>query len=371
MTTSADSAIPVYRPDLSGRERELLLDAFDSGWISGRGPYIERFEHDFARVVGRQHAIAVSNGTVALSLALAALAVGAGDEVVVPTYTYVACANTVRNAGAAPVLCDARADTLQPDLADLLGRVGDRTAAVVVPHLFGFVQDLREVRADLGGRGVFLVEDCSQALGASIGGRPAGTQAIASTYSFFGNKTITTGEGGMVTTDDDALADLMRRLRNQGMSESAPYHHDLVAFNFRMTNLQAAIGVAQLERLETTLQRKREIADGYRDRLAGTGIRLLGDPTGGRSAQWLVTAVLPDAVGREALIRDLQRDGIDIRPGFVPMHRLPMYQRDPLGYPQTEQFHRKVVCLPSFPALREDEVERVAEAIRGWIGDDE
>jgi perosamine synthetase len=357
----------VYQPDLGPRERELLLDAFDSGWISGRGPYIEQFENGIAAAAGRRRGIAVANGSVALSLVFAALGVGPGDEVVLPAYTYVACANAVRHAGATPVFADARPDDGQTDLAHALGRITTRTRMLLVPHLFGLAQDMSEVAAELERRGVWLVEDCSQALGATIGGHPVGRRAVASTHSFFGNKTITTGEGGMVVTDDDRLADLMQRLRNQGVTAGTGYDHDLLAFNFRMTNLAAAVGVAQLERLDATLARKRELADAYRVCLDGSGLRLLDDPDGGRSAQWLVTGFLPGHVDRASFIEHARARGVDVRPGFTPMYRLPMYAEDPTGFPGTEAFHASVVCLPSHPTLTQAQVARVVDAVRTGI----
>ncbi len=361
--------VPVYEPNLGARERELLLEAFDSGWISGRGEFIDRFEANFAEAVGAKYAITVFNGTVALQLALAAAGVAHGDDVVLPAYTYVACANSIIHAGARPVFSDAVSCSLQFDLDHLLAQITPRTSAVMIPHLFGHASDLSDLREILTARGITLIEDCSEALGTTINGLHVGTSGSLATYSFFGNKTITTGEGGMVTTDDDATAVLLRRLRNQGISPVDKYFHDLVAFNFRMTNLQAAIGVAQLERLDSTVHRKRELADFYRTNLEGPSLKFLGDPVGGRSSQWLVTAVLAQGIDRRKVLNTCHEHGVDLRPGFVPMYLLPMYSQAADNFPLTESFHRSVVCLPSYPTLTAEDQNHVVQVLHAALGD--
>lgn len=355
--------IPIYRPSLGALERRLLLDAFDSSWISGRGKYIEQFERGIADFTGSRHAVAVANGTVALTLALAALNIGRDDEVVMPAYTYVACANSVRQIGAIPVFADSDPFTAQADLDDVLRRIGPRTRAVMIPHLYGYGSDLSHLATELGRMDIHLIEDCSEALGTSIRGKHVGGAGVLATYSFFGNKTITTGEGGMVTTNDDDVADMLRRLRNQGISDVDQYFHDIVAYNFRMTNLQAAIGVAQLERLETFLNRKREIAARYEELLSNSPVWILGDPPAGLSSQWLVTAFIEDDIDRRQIILKAHDLGVDLRPGFIPMYRLPMYEGPVNSFPGTESFQHRVICLPSFPDLRDDELIRVTESL--------
>lgn len=361
--------VPVYEPELGARERELLLEAFDSGWISGKGDFIDSFEAVFAETVGVKHAMTVFNGTVALQVALAAAGVTHGDDVVLPAYTYVACANSVMHAGARPVFSDALPDSLQFDPTHLMAQLTSRTKVVMIPHLFGHASDLSDLRDSLTARGITLIEDCSEALGTMMGRVHVGRSGSLATYSFFGNKTITTGEGGMVTTDDDATASLVRRLRNQGISPVDQYFHDLVAFNFRMTNLQAAIGVAQMERLGETLRRKREIADLYRTGLEGPSLRFLGDPFGGRSSHWLVTAVLSPEIDRRRVLDACSDHGVDLRPGFVPMYRLPMYSQAVGDFPLTESFHSSVICLPSYPSLDPEDINYVIDVIREALGE--
>lgn len=353
--------IPVYRPTLGQRERTLLLKAFDSGWISGSGEFVDLFEERFAASVGARHAIAVNNGTSALHVALAALDLGPGDEVVLPALTYVACANAVAHLGAIPVLAESSEETWQADLDSVIHGITPRTRAVLIPHLFGFPVDLSAIAAELALQGIVLIEDCSEALGSLVGGAHVGGLGAVATYSFFGNKTITTGEGGMVTTNDDATADLIRRLRNQGVSRDSTYFHDLRGFNFRMPNLQAAIGVAQLDRLDEFVERKRAIAKEYRDGLPG--LRFLDDPPGGRNSHWLSVAALPEGVDREGLIAETRSAGVDVRPGFVPMYLLPMYRESESGFPRTERFHRRLVCLPSFPGLSDGEVRTIIDVV--------
>lgn len=359
--------IPVYKPSLGEYERALMLEAFDSGWISGRGAFIDLFERNFAAYVGAKEAVAVANGSVALDLTLTALGVGHGDEVVLPAYTYVACANSVSHVGATPIFVDAIPATLQVDITQIIGRLTERTKAVMIPHLFGYVSDLRALAQGLASRGIPLIEDCSEALGSRIHGDHAGAVGSASTYSFFGNKTITTGEGGMVTTNDEHLAGLLRRFRNQGISPVDQYFHDLVAFNFRMTNIQAAIGVAQLERIGEFLARKLTIAHRYIELLHDADLEFLQDPPSGSNSRWLCVATLAPGIDRRALISYAALNEVDLRPGFVPMYRLPMYSSDPSQFAGVEDFQTRIICLPSYPDLTDGEVERVASVVRNGI----
>lgn len=359
--------IPVYRPSLGSREREALLDAFDSGWISGRGPQIEAFEDAFAQVVGSRAAVAVSNGSVALHLVLSVLGLGAGDEVIVPSYTYVACANAIAHTGARPVLADSSPQHLQAEIDHVISRITPRTRAVILPYLFGYPLNARSLAVALHERGIALIEDCSEALGSRVNGRHVGNLGAASTYSFFGNKTITTGEGGMVTTNDSSLAEQLRVWRNQGVGDEGGFAHEVAGFNYRMTNLQAAIGEVQLSRLGEFIARKRQIADFYGKSLTGLPLRLITEPAGSHSSYWLCTGVLDAHIDRFDLMSHASAHGVDLRPGFIPMHHLPMYREGGACLPGTEEFHARVVCLPSFPTITDGELQHVASALKGFL----
>lgn len=344
------------------------MSSFDEGWISGRGPQIEEFESDFATYVGRRHAISVANGTVALHLAFWALGLKPGDDVVLPTYTYVACANSVRHFWAHPRFCDSNPSTLQIDVESALDSITQQTKIVLLPHLYGYAESYRELAEELDKRGIHFVEDCAEMLGARDTNGPLGRDGIISTYSFFANKTITTGEGGMLVTDDDALAGILRRLRNQGQVEAFKYDFDIVGFNYRMTNLQAALGIAQLRKIDQFVATKRSLFDRYRQELDDLGVTFLGDSQVAESSQWLVTMLLPENVNRTAFIESCRKAGVDVRPGFIPMHLLPMYN-DAVGtFPKVEQFHQRVVCLPSFPELTREEQDTVIGVVKSTLG---
>ena len=263
-TSALRDRLPVYRPDLSGNERAYVLDCVDSSWISSIGVYIERFEAAVADVTGAQHAISVSNGTVALHLALHCLDIGPGDEVIVPTFTYIASVNTIAQTGATPVFAESGVHDWLVDPADIERRITPRTKAIMVVHLYGAACDMARIMEIASRHGLKVIEDCAEALGTTIDGRHVGTFGDLGTFSFFGNKTVTTGEGGMVIAGNDELAARLRMTKGQGQSLTRRYWHEVIGFNYRMTNIAAAIGLGQIERLEAILERKHAIAETYR-----------------------------------------------------------------------------------------------------------
>lgn len=357
--------IPIYTPDLGGNEISYATDALNSGWISSIGPYVDRFEADLAAICGNDHAIAVSNGTVALHLALHCLDIGPGDEVIVPTFTYIASVNTIAQTGATPVFADVAAADWLLDVADVERRITARTKAIMPVHLYGAVCDpalLTLARA----RGLYVVEDCAEALGSTIGGRPVGSQADVATYSFFGNKTVTTGEGGAVSTGDPELAARLRKVKGQGQSLTRRYWHDEIGFNYRMTNICAAIGVAQLERLPEILARKQAIGRLYRDGLADSGCTfqtLAADVT---SSDWLVSLLVPAGVDRDGVMTRMSEQGVDTRPVFYCAHQMPMYRTD-ASFPVAEDIAARGISLPSYPTLADDDVIRICETLKASI----
>jgi perosamine synthetase len=359
---SQSGYIPIYEPTLGSLEKKYLLDAFASRRISGFGPHIQEFEQRFAEYVGRGFAISTFNGTVALSLALAALDIGKNRKVLTADYTYVATANSVIHAGAEPVFFDADESNIQPSPNEAAAKIDSSQSAVLFPHLYGYPSNLDPLTARAEELGIPVIEDCSEILGSSRGGMPGGNSGLLSTYSFFGNKTITTGEGGMVVTDDPILAERMRLLRNQGATPGPDYFFSEVGFNFRMTNIQAAIGIAQLLQIEKFLEKKADIFEQYRTALSSS-LFLLGSPPGGVSSFWLVAVLIPEGANRAQLIDTARSYGVDLRPGFIPMHQLPLYSGSGTQFPGASAFAERVVLLPSYPNLSRKSVKRVVQAV--------
>lgn len=353
--------IPVYTPDLSGNELRYVTDAVETTWISSLGSYIDRFEGALRERTGAAHAIAVSNGTVALHLALHCLDIGPGDEVIVPSFTYIASVNTIAQTGATPVLADVKADDWLLDPADVERRITPRTKAIMPVHLYSGVCDPRLNELAFA-HGLRVVEDCAEVLGTTIGGRHVGGNADVATFSFFGNKTVTTGEGGAVTASDATLAQRLRKVKGQGQSFDKRYWHDELGFNYRMTNICAAIGTAQMERLDSILARKRAIAKMYREALEGSGVDFQAVGPDVQSSEWLVTLLLPRGTDRAALMDGMSGAGIDTRPVFYCAHQLPMYRRDEV-LPVAEDVSARGISLPSFPSLSDDQVHHVAESL--------
>lgn len=358
--------IPVYRPFIGRREREYVLDAVESTWISSKGEYLDRFERGFADFVAAREGIAVCNGTVALHLALAALGIGSGDEVIVPTFTYVASVNAITYTGATPVFVDSEPDywNLDPTLID--GLVTANTKAILVVHLYGHPADMDPIM-EIGRRHrIPVLEDAAEAHGARYRGRCVGSIGHAGAFSFFGNKIITTGEGGMVVTNDEDFAATCRHLRGQGVSPSRTYWHDVVGFNYRMTNVAAAIGVAQLERVDEVLARKRHIAALYRGRLEGVAGVTLQREAEWASAVWWMVSILVDPDVRDALMQFMSENGVETRPFFYPAHQLPMYANKG-SYPVAEKLGASGINLPSFPELTEAEVDLVCGLVARFM----
>ncbi len=354
--------IPVYRPDLSGNERRYVLECLDTAWISSLGGFIGRFEAAVRAATGARHAVGLCNGTVALHLALHCLGVGPGDEVVVPTFTYIASVNTIAQCGATPVFADCREGDWLLDPADAAARVTPRTKAVLPVHLYGAACDMRALGALAAGRGLGVVEDCAEAFGTTLDGRHVGTFGDVGTFSFFGNKTITTGEGGMVIGRDGALAERMRVVRGQGQSPTRRYWHEVLGFNYRMTNVAAAIGLAQIERLDAVLARKRAVAARYRALLRGLPVAFQRPMDGVESSHWLVSVLLPPGADRDAVQRDMAACGVDTRPVFFCAHGMPMYAKGE-RFPVAEDIARRGLSLPSYPTLEGADLDRVADAL--------
>lgn len=359
---SVQPVIPVYRPDLSGNERTYVLNCVDSTWISSIGAYIDKFEAAIAEITQARHAVAVCNGTVALHLPLHCMGIGPGDEVIVPTFTYIASVNTIAQTGATPVFAESRPGDWLLDPADVERQITPRTKAIMPVHLYGAACDM-PVLMDIANRhGLRVLEDAAEALGTTLHGRHVGTFGHAGSFSFFGNKTVTTGEGGMVVTHDDEFASSLRMTKGQGQSLTRRYWHEVLGFNYRMTNICAAIGLAQTERLPQILAAKRRLAAFYKSVLAKLPVTFQAPIAGVESADWLVSLLLPAGTDRDRLMAEMQAGGVETRPVFYPAHHMPMYQREE-RYPVAEDIAARGISLPSFPALTDDELARVCETL--------
>ena len=360
-------SIRVAEPALTGNERKYVLDCLDSGWISSVGHYIGAFESAFAEYCGVRESIAVCNGTVALHLALTGLGVGPGDEVIVPTFTFVASANAIRYCGATAVLVDALPGTLNIDPAAVEAAITPRTRGIIAVHLYGQPADMAALNATARRHGLFLIEDAAEAHGATIGGARVGSLSTCATFSFFGNKIMTTGEGGMVTTNDAELAGRLRLLRGQGMDPARRYWFPIVGFNYRMTNIQAALGLAQLERIAVGLEQRQRLAAWYATELESLAheIILPLEQPGTTHAFWMYVVWLRTGTSerRDRVMACLQDAGIETRPAFYPLHTMPPYA-EVRDFPIADSWAPRGICLPTHENVSLDDVRYIAAHLR-------
>jgi len=376
MHTPAEQAgfrrIPLAAPELAGNEEAYVVEALRSGRVSSTGDFLDRFEREFAAVCGTRHAVACSSGTTALHLALATLGARRGDEVIVPAMTFIATANAVRYCGATPVFVDIDPLTWCLDPQAVADAVGPRTVGIIPVHLLGHPADMDPLNAIAERHGLWVVEDAAEASFATYRGRPIGSLGDAATFSFFGNKIVTCGEGGAVTFSSDRLVGRMRMLRGHGMDPGRRYHFPLVGFNYRMSNLTAAVACAQLERRDAILARRRAIVGLYEERLAAEpGLRQRVDAPWAGVSPWLVAIVVDrDTLGldRDSLAAALAAAGIETRPLFHPLHLQPPYHRAAArrgigSLPHAEALGADGLMLPTHTLLTDDDVAFVCEAI--------
>ncbi|MBI3542143.1 MAG: aminotransferase class I/II-fold pyridoxal phosphate-dependent enzyme [Deltaproteobacteria bacterium] len=365
--------IQVAQPLLTGNELAYVTDCIQTNWISSAGKYVQRFEQMFQEYCGVPHALAVANGTVALHLALDALGIKAGDEVIVPDFTFAASINSVLYTGATPVLVDVLPGNWTMDPEAVKKAITPRTKAIMPVHLYGYPCHMDELRALADRHGLFLVEDCAEALGSRYKDRPVGSFGEANTFSFYGNKTITTGEGGMITFTDAKAYERAAILRDHGMSKQRRYWHDHVGYNYRLTNLQAAVGVAQMERIDFLVAAKRRLGEIYTRELS----ELKGLVPPPRSpdvvnSYWLFTMLATDECGvaRDDLIAKLLLNGIETRPVFFPLHQMPPYQKyaPKGGCPVTDRVSSQGLSLPSAVSLTDAEIESVCSSLKSILG---
>jgi perosamine synthetase len=369
--------IPVNQPLVNGNEAKYLAECIATGWISSEGPFVRKLEQGMAALVGQRHGVAVANGSAALDIAVKALGIRPGDEVMLPTFTIIACAAAIVRAGATPVVVDSDPITWNIDPAQIEWKITPRTKAIMVVHIYGLPVDMDPV-VDIARRhGLKIIEDSAEQIGQEYRSRsglrrPVGSFGDIATFSFYANKHVTTGEGGMVLTSNDALADRCRDLRNLCFGKTRRFVHEDLGWNFRMSNLQAAVGVAQLERLSQTIEKKRRIGAWYDELLTDVADleRLPSHTDYADNIHWVYGVVLKDTVPFEAeeAMRRLGAVGIATRPFFWPMHDQPVLRRMGLfadvACPVAERISRRGFYVPSGVALEREQVVSVSQALR-------
>ncbi|MFZ5553413.1 MAG: aminotransferase class I/II-fold pyridoxal phosphate-dependent enzyme [Bacteroidota bacterium] len=359
--------MPVAEPDLAGKEFSYLSDAFLSTWISSSGKYITDFEKNFASYCGTRHGVAVSNGTVALHLAMVALGIGKGDEVIVPDLTFAATINTVLHANATPVIVDVEKDSWCIDPKEVEKAITPKTKAIIPVHLYGQPCDMDAIMAIAHKHNLYVIEDAAEAHGAVYNGKKTGSFGHISCFSFYGNKVITTGEGGMCLTNDDALNEKMRVLRDHGMSKTKKYWHEHVGFNYRMTNLQAAIGCAQLERIEEILRERKETESKYRSLLGKYPFICWQKNIEGRiKTVWLVSVLL-EGVERELVFDTLSRNGVDVRPFFYSLSSMDIYKPYSFSSAVSRELSAKGMNLPTIKNVDFGKIDQALAELKNEI----
>jgi perosamine synthetase len=362
--------IPVNEPLLTGNEKKYLAECIDTGWISSEGPFVERLEQKMAERVGRKYGISVTNGSAALDVAVAALKLGPGDEVILPTFTIISCAVSIVRAGATPVVvdCDSTTWNMAPD--EVAAKITDRTRAIMVVHIYGLPVDMDPILALAEKHGLTIIEDAAEMHGQTYKGKPCGSFGDISIFSFYPNKLVTTGEGGMVLTDDENLAERCRSLRNLCFQKKRFVHEEL-GWNFRMSNVQAALGLAQLERLDEFVKRKRSIGRQYTELLKGVpGLQFpLPSTDYADNIYWVYGVVLKDSApfDAEEAMNMLGAQGIGTRPFFWPMHEQPVFRKMGLlldvKCKVSERLARRGFYLPSGLGLKDKNISRVAASL--------
>lgn len=364
--------IPVNKPLLNGNEKKYLLECIETGWISSEGPFVKKFEKMFADRVERKHGIAVTNGTSALDAAIESLGIRKGDEVIMPTFTIISCIVQIIRSGATPVLVDSDAETWNMDVTQIEEKITTRTKAIMIVHIYGLPVDVDPVLEIAKRHGLKVIEDAAEMHGQTYKDKHCGSFGDVSTFSFYPNKHITTGEGGMIVTNNDQLSEDCRSLRNLCFQPEKRFVHERLGWNLRMTNMQAALGLAQLEQLEEFVDRKRHVGNLYNKLLSGlSNVRLpLIKTDYAENIYWVYGLLLSEDFDMDAdeVMDKLAKKGIGTRPFFCPMHMQPVLQKKGLfegeNYPVAERLYRKGFYIPSGLALTDDQIKETALAVK-------
>lgn len=362
--------IPLAEPVLTGNEKAYVLDCLETTWISGSGKYVDALETQFAAFCGADFAIAVVNGTAALHVALLALGIGPGDEVIVPDLTYIASANAVAYCGARPVFADVDPLTWTIDPRDVAKKLTPRTKAIMPVHLYGHPADMDPLLDLARSHQLSVIEDCAEAHGAEYKGRKVGTMGDIATFSFYGNKIMTTGEGGIITTNNQDLMQRVRLLKGQGMDPERRYWFPIVGYNYRLTNVQAAIGLAQMERIDWLIQRRREVAGQYTEMLQSLPVSTPAEAPWAKNVYWLYSICVGPDSNRDLVMDQLMNKGIETRPFFYPMHQMPPYldrggDRD---FPVSTRVAARGISLPSSANLSVADISYIRDVLAKVLG---
>lgn len=359
--------ITMASPVFNGNEQKYLNECIETGWISANGRFVTDFEKKFAEFCGTKYAISCSNGTVSLHTCLLGLGIDPGDEVIMPALTYIATANCVTYCGAKPVFVDSDPKTFNIDTSKIEEKITGKTKAIMPVHLYGLPCDMEEINRIAKKHNLYVIEDAAEAHGASINGKKVGSMGNVGSFSFFGNKIITCGEGGMVVTDDDELYQKMKLLKGQGVSPDKRYWHTMVGYNYRMTNMQAAIGLAQLENVEWHLKERQRVADTYKKYLQPYSelMTMQEEPKGYHHVYWMNNIILTDKVrlSRDEVMKQMEARGIEMRPVFYPMHIMPPYLDTSLSLPIAEHIASRGISLPTHANLTENDIRNICENI--------
>lgn len=356
----------VYQPSLTGNEKKYVNECLDTTWISSKGHFINDFEKAFADYIGVNFATGVCNGTVALHLAGSALGLGGGDEVIVPSFTYIASANPFLQLGCKVVFCDSLKSTWQMNVDDIRLKITPKTKAIIAVHLYGHPCDMGEIMKIAKEYNLFVIEDCAEAIGSEYKGQKVGSFGDIACFSFFGNKTITCGEGGMVLCNDENLDYRIKHLRGQGVVSYREYWHDVPAYNYRMTNIQAAIGLAQFEQIDKFITKKIELATWYKEYLKDTPLEFHNAVGDVKHSYWMVSVLAKSEQEQQDLRKILLENGIETRPTFPCVHLMPAYNQKYIKLPIAESISLKGINLPSYPALQKQDVENICGVIKGF-----
>lgn len=356
--------IPISQPSITQKEIDYVTDAIKSGWVSSLGKYIDLFEEKFASYCGTKYAVAASNGTTALHLVLVSLGIKADDEIIIPDLTFIATGNAVKYIGAKVITVDVDEDTLCISPEAIRKAISSKTKAIIPVHLNGHPANMEEINKIAKENNLFVVEDAAEAHGAEFNGQKVGSLSNAGIFSFYGNKIITSGEGGMITTNSKELYKKMRYLRDHAMSKDKKYWHTEVGFNYRMTNLQAALGVAQFERIDEILLKRKELFEYYQERLKNVqGIKLNHEASWAKNVYWLISIEIDGYIEsqRDEFIQKLKTKNIDSRPYFYPLSDMPMYEN--ADTPMTHKVYQRGLFLPSYFDITKDEVNYICKEI--------
>lgn len=369
--------IPVNEPLLNGNEKKYLCECIDTGWISSEGPFVKRFEEEMSTSVGRKYGIAVSNGTAALEVAVQALGISTGDEVIMPTFTIISCAMAVTKRGGIPVFVDSDPNTWNMIAEQIEEKITPRTKAIMMVHIYGLPVEVDKILAIAKKHNLKVIEDAAEMHGQLYDGKPCGSFGDISTFSFYPNKHITTGEGGMIVTDDEALAERCRDLRNLCFRREQRYVHEEISDNYRFTNLQAAVGIAQLERLNEFVDKKRRMGARYTEMLSDVkGISLpVASDRHADNIYWVYGIVLGDEVGidNRTAVQFLGERGVGCRTFFWCMHEQPVYRKQGMyineHYPGAELLSRRGFYIPSGLAITDEQMETVVHQLKALLAE--